>query len=77
MRPIMAVLALLLTLSACTIREETFAPKDDGRSDGFSFQAPGDANAPAEGDRASCPGALARGSDIQLYREGTQELFCN
>ena len=77
MRPVIAVLALLLALSACTIREETFAPKDEGQSDGFALGAPGNLNAPAARDSAVCPGGLARGSDIQLYRDGTQDFFCN
>jgi len=77
MRPIIAGLALLLGLSACTIREETFAPRDDGQGGGLSFGAPGDVNAPAEDDRASCPGPLARNSDMPLYRDGTQDLFCD
>jgi len=64
-------------LSACTIREETFAPRDDESNNGLSLAAPGDLSAPAERDSASCPGGLAQGSDIQVYRGGTQDLFCN
>ena len=77
MRPIVIALALMSVLSACTIREETFAPRDDESNNGLSLAAPGDLNAPAEGDSASCPGGLAQGSDIQVYRDGTQDLFCN
>jgi hypothetical protein len=77
MRPIIVALALLSALSACTIREETFAPRDEGADGGFSFQAPGDLNAPVPGETRSCPGGLARGSDIQVYRDGTQDLFCD
>src|SRR5215471_12315700 len=60
MRPVIAMLALLLALSACTIREETFAPKDEGQSNAFSFGAR-DMNGPAERDSSSCPGGFARG----------------
>jgi hypothetical protein len=67
----------MFALSACTIREETFAPRDDESSNGLSLAAPGDLNAPVEGDSSSCRGALAQGSDIQVYRDGTQDLFCN
>ena len=77
MRPIIVALALMFALSACTIREETFAPRGDESSNGLSLAAPDDLNAPAEGDGASCPGGLAQGSDIQVYRDGTQDLFCN
>jgi hypothetical protein len=77
MRPIIVVLALMVTLSGCTIREETFAPRDEAPSDGISLAAPGDLNAPAAHDSGSCPGGLARGSDLQVYRDGTQDLFCN
>ena len=78
MRPIVVALALMFALSACTIREETFAPSGDESSNGLSLAAPGgDLTAPAEGGSGSCPGGLAQGSDIQVYRDGTQELFCN
>ena len=76
MRPVIAMLALLLALSACTIREETFAPKDEGQSNAFSFGAR-EMNGPAERDSSSCPGGFARGSDMQAYRGGSQDLFCN
>lgn len=77
MRPVIVALALFLTLSACTIREETFAPRHEGSDGGLSLQAPGDLNAPVAGDSRSCPGGFAHGSDIQTYRDGTQDLFCN
>jgi hypothetical protein len=78
MRPsVVAALALVFALSACTIREETFAPRDEESNNGLSLAAPGDLNTPAEGDNATCPGGLAQGSDIQVYRDGTQDLFCN
>jgi hypothetical protein len=78
MRPVLAVLALMvLTLSACTIREETFAPRGEASGGGFSLGPSNDLGAPAASESASCPGGLARGSDIQAYRDGTQDLFCN
>ena len=77
MRAIVAALALMLALSACTIREETFAPRGEAPDDRFSFAAPDDLNALRTGDNASCPGGYARGSDMQLYRDGTQDLFCD
>jgi hypothetical protein len=67
----------MFALSACTIREETFAPRDEESNTGLSLAAPGDLNAPPEGHSGSCPGGLAQGSDIQVYRDGTQDLFCN
>jgi hypothetical protein len=72
------VLLSLLLLSACTIREETFSPRDDAGADGgLSYTAP-DLNAPAPGDDddRSCPGGFARGSSIDEYRDGTANLFC-
>jgi hypothetical protein len=78
MRPVFAVLALLmLTLSACTIREETFAPRDDAGTGGFSLGSSTDLGAPASRESRPCPGGLARGSDIQTARDGTQDLFCD
>lgn len=77
MRPIVIALALASGLSACAIREETFAPRDDESNNALSLTDPGNLNAPVEGDSASCPGGLAQGSDIQVYRDGTQDLFCN
>lgn len=75
MRPIVAAVLLTLTLSACTIREETFAPNHETQS-GLSFTPP-DLNAPVNGESASCPGGFARGSDLQIYRDGSQDLFCD
>jgi len=77
MRPIIAALALSLTLSACTIREETFAPRGEALSDRFSFVRSEDVNSPPDVNGASCPGGFAQGSDMQLYRDGTQDLFCH
>ena len=65
----------LLLVAACTIREETFSPRDN-RGGGLSFIAP-DLNTPAVGDSAACPGGFARGSQMQDSRDGTQELFCD
>ena len=72
------VLLSLLLLSACTIREETFRPRDDGDADGrLSYTAP-DLNAPSAGDDDSaCPGGFARGSSIDEYRDGSTNLFCD
>ena len=76
MRVVLTALALL-ALSACTIREETFAPQGEASGGGFSLGPSNDLGAPADNERAACPGGLARGSDIQTYRDGTQDLFCN
>jgi hypothetical protein len=72
------VLLSLLLLSACTIREETFSPRDDVDADGrLSYTAP-DLNAPApSNDDRGCPGGFARGSSIDEYRDGTANLFCD
>ena len=78
MRPVLASVAILmLTLSACTIREETFAPRGEASSGGFALGSSNDLGAPAGDESTSCPGGLARGSDIQTYRDGTQDLFCD
>jgi len=80
MRPRTAavILLLTLTLSACTIREESFAPSSDElSSDGITLTPAPDLNAPMEGESSSCPGGFARGSDLQLYRDGSQDLFCD
>jgi hypothetical protein len=66
---------LLLVMSACTIREETFSPRDN-TDGGLSFNAPG-LSAPDVGDSSACAGGFARGSQMQDYRDGTQELFCD
>ncbi len=77
MRPIAAAFLLTLTLTACTIREESFAPSsNEPSSSGLSLNTP-DLNTPAAADRSSCPGGFARGSELQTYREGTHDLFCN
>lgn len=76
MRPIVAAVLLTLTLSACTIREDTFAPTGETQSDGLSFTPLG-LNAPSEGESVACPGGFARGSDLQTYRDGSQDLFCD
>ena len=65
----------LLLVAACTIREETFSPRDN-RSGGLPFIAP-DLNTPVVGDSGACPGGFARGSQMQDSRDGTQELFCD
>jgi hypothetical protein len=65
----------LLLVAACTIREDSFGPRDNTRG-GLSFNAP-DLNAPVVGDSGACPGGFARSSQMQDYRDGTQELFCD
>ena len=72
-----ALLSLLL-MSACTIREETFRPRNDADADGgLSYTGPG-LNAPAAGDDdRTCPGGFARGSSIDEYRDGSADLFCD
>jgi hypothetical protein len=70
------VLLSLLLLSACTIREETFSPRDeaDGR---LSLTAP-EPNAPTAGDdNDACRGGLARCSRIDEYRDGSVNLYCD
>jgi hypothetical protein len=74
MRPIL--LLSLLILTACTIREETFAPKDEAPN-GVSFN-PVNLNNPTGDDiDRGCPGGFAQGSRIDEYRDGTADLFCN
>jgi hypothetical protein len=72
------VVSCLLLLSACTIREETFAPRDDADSSGMSFNPP-ELNAPSPrgDDRSTCPGGFAQGSSIDEYRDGSANLFCD
>jgi hypothetical protein len=67
--------ALLLVASACTIRAETFSPRDNADG-GLSFNAPGLSEHDI-GDSGACPGGFAGGSQIQDSRDGTQELFCD
>lgn len=72
------VLLSLLLLSACTIREETFSPRDDvDAAGGLSYTGP-DLNAPApRDDDRTCPGGFARGSSIDESRDGSADLFCD
>jgi hypothetical protein len=65
----------LLLVAACTIREDSFSPRDN-TDGGLSFNAP-DLNAPDVGDSGACPGGFARSSQMQDSRDGTQELFCD
>ena len=69
------MLLSLLLVAACTIREETFGPRDN-TDGGLSFSAP-DLNAPDVADSSACPGGFARSSQMQDARDGTQELFCD
>jgi hypothetical protein len=65
----------LLLMAACTIREETFSPRDN-TDGGLSFNAP-ELNTPVAGDSSACPGGFARNSQMQDYRDGTPDLFCD
>jgi hypothetical protein len=67
------MLFALLLVAACTIREDSFSPRDN-TGGGVSFNAP-DLNARDVGDSV-CAGGLARSSRSRDYRDGTQELFC-
>jgi hypothetical protein len=72
------VLLSLLMLTACTIRQESFAPSNDEAPNGASF-TPANLNNPT-GDDADrgCPGSgFAQGSRIDQYRDGTANLFCD
>jgi len=70
------VLLSLLMLTACSIREETFAPRDE-TPNGVSF-TPANLNNPTGGDvDRGCPGGFAQGSRIDEYRDGTANLFCD
>jgi len=70
--------AILLTLTACTIREESFAPRgDEPSSSGLSLTPRADLNAPDDRDSSPCGNGFASGSDLQEYRDGTQSLFCD
>lgn len=76
MRSILA--AILLTLTACTIREESFAPRGgEPFSSGLSLTPRPDLNAPDDRDSSSCGNGFASGSDLQEYRDGTQSLLCD
>ncbi len=77
MRPLFAAFLLPLTMSACTIREESFARKSDEPSSGLSLVPAADLNTPVRGERSSCPGGFARSSDMQDSRDGTQDFFCD
>jgi hypothetical protein len=72
-RPIL--LLCLLSLAACTIREDTFAPNDEA-SHGPSFTLLNlDNPTGADNDRA-CTGGYARGSRIDEYRDESASMFC-
>jgi hypothetical protein len=70
------VLFSLLMLTACTIRAETFSPRDNA-SGGLSFTPLGLNTPVSRSGDGSCPGVFARGSDMQDVRDGTQDLFCD
>ena len=70
------ILLSLLPLAACTIREETFAPRSETPS-ALSF-SPANLNNPTGDDiDRGCPGGFARGSRIDEYRDGAADLFCD
>jgi hypothetical protein len=70
------VLLSLLALTACTIREETFAPSDEAPS-ALSL-GPANPNIPTGEDADSaCRGNFARGSRVDQYRDGAASLFCD
>ena len=74
---VIVLLPLLLGLSACTIREETFAPgRSDAGADMMSL-APGNPNIPLRADgNLTCPGGFAKRSEIVELRDGSATLFC-
>jgi hypothetical protein len=71
------LLLLLLTVAACSMREETFAPGEETTPAGLSL-TPRNPNIPLnqDGDLA-CPGGFAKGSRIDEYRDGSANLFCD
>ena len=69
------LLFCLLPLAACTLREESFAPRDDAPS-GVSFAPPNLDNPTGADDDPACPGGFAQGSRIDDYRDGSASLFC-
>lgn len=70
------LLLYLLSLGACTIREESFAPRDESAHD--SRFAPVNLDNPAgEDDDRACSGGYAQGSRIDEYRDGSASLFCD
>jgi hypothetical protein len=72
---LLALLSLLM-LTACTIREETFAPRDEGQA-GTSFVPANLSNPTGDDVDRACPGGFAKGSRIDQYRDGTADLFCD
>jgi len=73
---VIVLLPLLLGLSACTIREETFAPGHDDAAADLSL-APGNPNIPLRADgNLTCPGGFAKRSEIVELRDGSATLFC-
>jgi hypothetical protein len=69
------LLLCLLSLAACTVREETFAPVDE-ESRGPSFTPVNLDNPTGDDDDRACTGGFARGSRIDEYRDGSASLFC-
>jgi hypothetical protein len=69
------LLLCLLSLAACTIREETFGVPDE-ESHGSSFVPLNLDNPTGADDDLACTGGFARGSRIDEYRDGSASLFC-
>jgi len=68
------LLALLLGLSACTIREEAFAPGRDEAPGGLSL-APPNPNVPIGEDAdVGCPGGFAKRSVAEEVRRSIAQL---
>jgi len=72
---LIALLSLLM-LTACTIREESFAPNNEAPND-VSFTPVNLNNPTADDIDRGCPGGFAQGSRIDEYRDGTADLFCD
>jgi hypothetical protein len=70
------LLLSLLSLVACTIREESFAPRDEAAY-GPSFAPPNLDNPTGEDTDRACSGGYAQGSRIDEYRDGSASMFCD
>ena len=78
----LAVLLSLLLLGACTIREDTFAARDNSEPEmdgGLSLAAPAVSDNPRlDEDTTGCRGAYARGSSrLQDMRDSVWDPFCD
>lgn len=71
------LLLSLLMVAACSIREETFAPSEGDAPGGLSL-IPRNPNIPLSVDSdLACPGGFASGSQIDEFRDGSANLFCD